>query len=297
MKKFCQLVISALAALIAASPFNCSLVATVTVTHENENMTLASSSVPVTSASDSRSTTTIDSSGDYMTISITNVYETQLSLSFDSNADDPFSIENSSTIILPDTSSTQYAFPTEWAGRIYVEPNTNSMNSKIEDSFTGSFDIDVSYVYDYSVLITCSSESTAVFDCNIDLFKQSGIICNNQIDDSVCLNFAQKILDESASSFFTSCAGAAYIYLNDNEVNVSNLKSNLISCCIDTFCKALSRQLSKRGNSTLESFIQIRNAEPRAERTRVFSFLTLSSAHKIGHHHHSSRFRVHEEIH
>ncbi len=297
MKKFCQLVISALATLIAASPFNCSLVATVTVTHENENMTLTSSSVPVTSASDSRSTTTIDSSGDYMTISITNVYGTQLSLFFGSNADGSSSIENSSIIILLDTSSTQYAFSTEWAERIYIEPNTNSMNSKIEDSFTGSFDIDVSYVDDYSVLITCSSESTAVFDCNIDLFKQSGIICNNQIDDSVCLNFAQKILDEPASSFFTSCTEAAYIYLNDNEVNVSNLKSNLISCCIDTFCKALSRQLSKRGNSTLESFIQIRNAEPRAERTRVFSFLTLSSAHKIGHHHHSSRFRVHEEIH
>ncbi len=171
------------------------------------------------------------------------------------------------------------------------------MNSKIEDSFTGSPDIDVSYVDDYSVLITCSSEDTAVFDCNIDLFKQPGIICNNQIDGSVCLNSAQKIPDEPASPFFTSCAETAYTYPNDNEANVSNLKSNLISCCIDTFCKALSRQLPKRGNSTLESFIQIRNAEPRAERTRVSPPLTLSSAHKIDHHHHSSRFRVHEEIH
>ncbi len=297
MKKFCQLVISALATLIAASSFNCSFVATVTVTHGNEDMILASSSVSVTSASDSRSTTTNDSSDDYMMISIINVYETQLSLFFDSNADDSSSIENSSIIILLDTSSTQYAFPTEWAERIYVGPNTNSMNSKIEDSFTDSPDINVSYVDDYFVLITCSSEGTAVFDCNIDLFKQSGIICNNQIDDSVCLNFAQKILDEPASSFFTSCAETAYIYFNDNEINVSNLKSNLISCCIDTFCKALSRQLSKRGNSTLESFIQIRNAESRAEKTRVFSLLTLSFAHKIGHHHHSSWFRVHEEIH
>lgn len=297
MKKSCQLVISALAALVAASPFNCPPVATVTVTHRNGDTALASSPIPVTSASDPRSTTTTDSSGGYMTISVTNVYGTQLSLSFGSNAGGPSPIGNPSATILPDNSPTHYAFPTGWAGRIYVGPNTNPLGSKIEGSFTGPPDIDVSYVDGYSVPITCSSEGTAVSGCNIDLFKQPGIICSNQIDGPVCLNSAQTIANGPAPPFFTSCAGAAYTYPNDNEANVSNLKSNLVSCCIGTSCKAPSRQLPTRGNSTHESFIQIRNAEPRAERRHVSPPSTLSFAHKNGHHHHSPRSRVHGEIH
>ena len=232
-----------------------------------------------------------------MTISITNVYGTQLSLSFGSNADGPSPIGNPLATILPDTSPTQYAFPTGWAGRIYVGPNTNPMDSKIEGSFTDPPDIDVSYVDGYSVPITCSSEGTAVSGCNIDLFKQSGIICNNQVHGPVCLNSAQIIADGSAPPFFTSCAEAAYTYSHDNEVNVSNLKSNLISCCIGTFCKAPSRQLSKRGNSTSASSIQIRNAEPRAERTHVSPPSILPFAHKINHHHRLPRSRVHGEVH
>jgi len=129
-----------------------------------------------------------------------------------------------------------------------VSSNLNLDDSKIEDSYTSSSDIDVSYVNDYSVLITCSFEDTAVFDCNIDLFKQSSISCNDQVDDSVCLNFAQNIVNEFASSFFAVCARTVYIYSNDNDVNVSNLKSILISCCVDVSCQALSRQ-SKRNNT------------------------------------------------
>jgi len=125
-----------------------------------------------------------------MTISIINVYETSLSSFFASNVDDLALIENSSIIVLLNTSFTQYAFSTRWARRIYVELNINSMSNKIEDSLTNSLNIDVNYVDNYFVLITCSFKNTTIFDCNIDLFKQLDIICNNQVDDLVCLNFA-----------------------------------------------------------------------------------------------------------
>jgi len=144
-------------------------------------------------------------------------------------------------------------------------------DSKIEDSYTDSSDIDVSYVDDYSVLITCSFESTAVFDCNIYLFKQSDITCNNQVDDFVCLNFAQSVADEFASSFFAACAETAYIYSNDNDANVSNLESNVIFCCINTSCKALSRQSSKWESSQNDSEVQ---------RQSVSSSFLLSFARK-----------------
>ena len=113
MKKFCQIAVSTLATLIAASSFNCSLIATVIVTYESKFSISASSFVSVMSASHSVSIAIIDDSDDYMMISITNVYETQLSLFFASNADDLASIENSSIIILLDISSTRYTFSTE----------------------------------------------------------------------------------------------------------------------------------------------------------------------------------------
>lgn len=110
------------------------------------------------------------------------------------------------------------------------------------------------------MLITCSFEGTAVFGCNINLFKQSGITCNNQVDGPVCLNFAQSVADEPASPFFAACAGAAYIYPNDNDANVSNLESNVVFCCIDTSCKALSRQSSKRETPQNDSEVQRQSA-------------------------------------
>ena len=297
MKKSCQIAVLALAALVAANPFNCPPAATVTVTYGDGHSTPASNSVPVTSAPPPVSTMVTAGSADYMTISITNVYGTQLSLSFASNAGGPTPVGNPSATVLPDTSPTQYAFPTGWAGRIYVGPNTNPMGSKIEGSITGPPDIDVSYVDGYSVPITCSSEGTAVSGCNIDLFKQPSITCNNQVDGPVCLNSAQNIPNGPAPPFFTACAGAAYTYPNDNEANVSNLKSNLVSCCIGTSCKAPSRQHPKRGNPTPESTIQIRSGEPWTEQTRGSPPSTLPFAHKFGHHHHSPRSRVHGAVH
>jgi len=171
MKKSYQIAVLALAALVAASPFNCPPAATVTVTLGDGHSTPASSSVPVTSAPNPGSTTGTDGSADYMTISITNVYGSQLSLSFLSNAGGPAPVGNPSATVLPDNLPTQYAFPTGWAGRIYVGSNTDYRSSKIEGSLTGPPDIDVSYVDGYSVPITCSSEGTAVSGCNIDLLN------------------------------------------------------------------------------------------------------------------------------
>ena len=294
MKKSRQIAVLALAALVAASPFNCPPAATVTVTLGDGHSTPASSSAPVTSAPHPVSTTGTDGSADYMTISITNVYGSQLSLSFLSNAGAPAPVGNPSATVLPDKSPTQYAFPTGWAGRIYVGSNTDYRSSKIEGSLTGPPDIDVSYVDGYSVPITCSSEGIAVSGCNIDLFKQPGITCNNQVDGPVCLNPAQNIADGPAPPFFKACAGAAYTYPNDNTANVSNLKSNLVSCCIGTSCQAPSRQLLKRGNPM---DIQVRNDESRAGKTHGSSPWTFPLAHKLGHHHHSPRSRVHKKVH
>lgn len=97
-----------------------------------------------------------------MTISITNVYGTQLSVSFASDAGGPPPVGNPSATVLPNASPTQYEFPTGWAGRIYIGPNPNPLGSKIEGSITGPPDIDVSYVDGYSVPITCSSNGVAV---------------------------------------------------------------------------------------------------------------------------------------
>jgi len=85
----------------------------VTVTLENRNLTLISSIISVTSASDAESTATMNDSENYMTISMINMYNNQLFLFFDSNADDFSLINNSSVIILSDNVFTQYAFSTE----------------------------------------------------------------------------------------------------------------------------------------------------------------------------------------
>ncbi len=293
MKTFYQIAFLRLATLIAATSFNCSLTRTVTVILGNRDLTLISSIISVTSASDAESTATTNGSENYMTISMINMYDNQLSLFFDSNADDLSSIDNSSVIILSDNVFTQYAFPTEWAGRVYVSSNLNFDDSKIEDSYTSSPDINVSYVNDYSVFITCSFEDTAVFDCNVDLFKQSSISCNDQVDDPVCLNFAQNIVNELTSSFFAVCARTVYIYSNDNDVNVSNLKSILISCCVDASCQAFSRQ-SKRNNTQHVERMRIRDIESHLLERIASSSLLLSFSRKLRHRHYLSRYRIHE---
>ncbi len=250
MRIFYQISFFILTALIAATSFECLSVTTMIVTvTEWKIFILTANAIVITTCSNVTITANTENSLDYMIISMTNIYKTQLSISFLSNVDVSFSVDNSSIIVLLNTSLTQYTFSTEWTDRIYVESNLNSLSSKIGNSFTDSFDIDISYVNDYSVFITCSSQDISIIECNIDLFKQSDIQCNKLVDDSVCLNLAQNILNESASFFFATCADMIYIYSNDNKTNVSNLKSKLISCCIDVMCKTSSRQFHKQYNA------------------------------------------------
>ena len=92
------------------------------------------------------------------TIAVTNLLGKDVSLPFGSDAGGPFPVGNPSSTSLHDNGFIQYAFPTGWAGRICVDPDFNPDGSKIEGNHTGPLDIDVSYVNDCSVPITCSSE-------------------------------------------------------------------------------------------------------------------------------------------
>ena len=183
-------------------------------------------------------TATSKSPSDYMTISIINSYGSQMLLSFGTDWGSSVPLGNPSTAVLPVTSTTEFVFPTGWAGRIAVGPNFNSDGSKIEGSFTGPPDIDVSYVDGYSVPITCSSEGAAFTGCNIELFKQPGINCTSLVDGPLCLNSGRNLPDGPAPAFFAACIHAAYIYPNDNLANRGNLPSKAISCCIGALCPA-----------------------------------------------------------
>lgn len=126
-----------------------------------------------------------------MTIAMINVHEVSLSIFFDSNVNGFPSIEDPSTTTLTHDSLTQYVFPIGWEDRIYVESNLNPLDSKIEDSYVDSSNIDINYVNDYFVSITCFFADIAIANCNIDLFNQLDISCDNQVDDLVYINLAR----------------------------------------------------------------------------------------------------------
>jgi hypothetical protein len=177
----------------------------------------------------------------YMTIAVTNVYGTALSLSLAADANSPTPLNNPQPTLLPNSASTRYIYPTGWAGRISVGETTNVGNSLIEGSYTNEPYIDVSYVDGYSVPITCSCNGIPVTGCNIDLFNQPGITCDDEVEGDICLN---PIRDSRPSGppapFFAACAGAAYTFSEDDTAVYSCPGS--ISCCIGTSCKAPSRQ-------------------------------------------------------
>ena len=228
MKHSIHLAICVSTALVAAASLDCAPATTVTVTAGSDT---PNSEVSAPSVSDN-----------HMTISVVNAYSSPLSLSLTSNVPGPSPIGNPLAAEIPHSSGTQYVFPTGWAGRITVGPNLNYNGSKIEGSFTGPPDIDVSYVDGYTVPITCSSEGTAVSGCNIDLFKRA--MCEDVLEGPVCLNPARFLDDGPASPFFAPCTGAAYTFPNDNAANAGSLGSNLVSCCIGSTCEAPSRQVS-----------------------------------------------------
>lgn len=232
----CQIAVFMLTALVAATP-NCPPAQTAGSEYPYTTTVLST----ITNTVTPKATSTI-TSADFMTIAVTNMHGNDVSLSFGSNAGGPSPVGNPSSTSLRDNGFTQYIFPTGWAGRIGVGPNFNPDASKIEGSYTGPPDIDVSYVDGYSVPITCSSEGTPVSGCNIDLFKQPNVPCNNLVEGPVCLNSAQNMANGPAPPFFAACKGADYTYPNDNDANVSNLRSLLVSCCIGTSCSSPSRQ-------------------------------------------------------
>ncbi len=127
---------------------------------------------------------------------------------------------------------------------------------------------------------------------NINLFKQPGIPYNNQVDGPICLNSAQNIANGPAPPFFAAYTGAAYTYPNDNDANISNLKSNLVTCCVSTSYKAPSRQ-SKRSNSLHRGRMRIRDVKRHLRGRSASSPFLLPLAPRLQHRHYLPRYRVH----
>lgn len=176
-----------------------------------------------------------------MTIALTNMYGHDLSVSLESNRGAPSPIGNPRPSVLPNASPTEYIFPSGWAGRICVGPDLNPNGSKIEGSFTGLPDIDVSYVDGYTVPLVCDSEGIPVSGCNVELFDNS--VCEDLIQGPLCLNSARfSNTSSSIPQFFRPCTGSAYTYPFDDKANRDSLSSNLVTCCIGTPCKPPSRQ-------------------------------------------------------
>ena len=182
--------------------------------------------------------------GGLLTIGVTNKYRAPLSLSLTSNAGAPSPINDPPAAPLSQYGSTQYLFPTGWAGRINVGPNLNPNGSKIEASFTGPPNIDVSYVDGFSVPVTCSVGDRAICGCNIDLFQQPGIYCPNRQEGPVCANTGRFTPDGPALPFFAACSGAAYTFPNDNIADV-DMGSTTATCCIGNACRPSILQLRK----------------------------------------------------
>jgi hypothetical protein len=82
----------------------------------------------------------------------------ELSLSFGMDSGFPTPLGDPQPTILLDASSTQYIYPTGWTGRVAIGPDLNPNSSKIEGSYTGPPDIDVSYVDGYTVLLWRDSD-------------------------------------------------------------------------------------------------------------------------------------------
>lgn len=199
-----------------------------------------------TSASTLTSPPSSAASDGAMTISVTNMYSVDLSLSYQSNFGAPTPIGNPQPGPFASGAATVVVFPSGWAGRIDVGLSTNGDNSKIEGSITGPPDIDVSYVDGYSVPITCSSLGTPVTGCNIELFDHGTCDTLPLEDGKVCRNAGHLIDNGPATAFFAPCAGAAYTFPNDNLANMGGLASNEVECCVGTGCPAPKRQLSLR---------------------------------------------------
>ena len=213
----------------------------------SEGKTLSTATVPesvITPATLAPSLTSAPPVGSgVMVIEIQNHWSEPLSVSYGDNAGLPGAL--GSPTAGPLGTSTEVAYPTGWAGRIYVGKTVNSANSKIEGSTTGANDIDVSYVDGFSVPITCSVAGTPISGCNLDLYAVSGNCTSMLGQRDVCLNPMQGVPDGPATSWFLPCQGAAYTFPNDNVANNGDTGHEKITCCIgtkDMGCEAPERQ-------------------------------------------------------
>ncbi|KAL8794479.1 MAG: hypothetical protein Q9195_002952 [Heterodermia aff. obscurata] len=176
-----------------------------------------------------------------LTIGISNQYGSPMSIEFDHNAGVPEPIGGPLAPTQLGASSTQYSFPTGWAGRIYVGKTLNSANSKIEGSYIGSSDVDVSYVDGYSAGNTCD---------HVD---------NN---GPVCINPQVNVPYGPATPFFAPCQGAAYTYPKDDWANIGGVGAQ-VECCVGQSCPAPDRQHAKRNLEKRESEDMIGDARER----------------------------------
>ena len=178
------------------------------------------------------------------TLSITNSCSTPFQMSLGQNSESSGSNSEYPMTTIAASGSAVYVYPTGWAGRIGIGPNSNENESKIEGSFVTSVEgnvtsthayIDVSYVDGYSVPITCYSNNHFLRGCNIDLFSQ-GIACPEVAPGPVCLNPARNLPDGPPHPFFKACAGVAYTFPNDNNATGGVDTGQIVQCCIGTAC-------------------------------------------------------------
>lgn len=185
-----------------------------------------------------------------LTIAIKNSYGTDLSLSFVLGSTSvsgsliglPTPLNDPQPTVLPNSASTQYLFPTGWAGNIPIGRDIQVGNSLIEANYVFNEPwIDVSYVDGFSVPITCSSGGNPVTGCNIDLFEQQGVTCDDKVG-SVCKNPTpvHNMLYGPPPCFFAASIGAAYTFPFDD--NAARPCGTSVSCCIGKSCSAPPRQ-------------------------------------------------------
>lgn len=91
------------------------------------------------------------------------------------------------------------------SGRLYVGKTLNNANSKIEGSYTGPPDVDVSYVDGYSLPVTCSSQGVVVSGCNIPLFNDGHTCGHVDNNGPVCINPQAGVPNGPATPFFAPC--------------------------------------------------------------------------------------------
>lgn len=199
-----------------------------------------------------KTATGAEQTGGEFTLKIKNQFGTPLSMAYGNNAGGPCAKGNPKDGML--STSTQVVYPTGWAGRITFGQDGNGAGSKVEGSFTGLPDIDVSYVDGYSVPIVCScgNDPTPITGCNLDLFSMGS--CNvkgqNTMSGKTCINeVSPKNADGPTPPFFKPCEGAAYTYPTDDEANMG-CQSTLMECCIGKSCPAVPRQPGKNGSGS-----------------------------------------------